>query len=227
VAKASAISSAAGCISGQWKGAETFSGMARAPSSLAFSMALSTAALSPEMTTLPLLLSLATTQTPTSEPAAAAASARARSVLGPIREAMAPSPTGTARCMAWPRSFSSLAVSARVMAPAAARAEYSPRLWPATKAARSMPMPNSFSSTRLTARLTAIRAGWAFSVRVRSVSGTFLHQGEKLLAQGVVDFLEDFAGGGEGLGEVRAHADGLAALAGENEGDAHGSPLRI
>ncbi len=38
-ARASAISSAAGCISGQWKGAETFSGMARAPSSLAFSMA--------------------------------------------------------------------------------------------------------------------------------------------------------------------------------------------
>ena len=100
LASASAISSAAGCISGQWNGAETFSGMARAPNSLAFSMALSTAALDPEITTLPLLLSLATTQTPTSEPAAAAASARARSVFGPISEAMAPSPTGTARCMA-------------------------------------------------------------------------------------------------------------------------------
>ncbi len=99
-ARAVAISSAAGCIRGQWKGAETFSGMARAPSSLAFSMARSTAALSPEMTILPALLSLATTQTPTSEPAAAAASARARSVFGPISEAMAPRPTGTARCMA-------------------------------------------------------------------------------------------------------------------------------
>ena len=72
-ARASAISSAAGCISGQWKGAETFSGIARAPSSLAFSMARSTAAFSPEMTMFPALLSLATTQTPTSEPAAAAA----------------------------------------------------------------------------------------------------------------------------------------------------------
>src|SRR5690606_38708782 len=41
-ARAAAISSAAGCISGQWNGAETFSGMARAPSSLAFSMARST-----------------------------------------------------------------------------------------------------------------------------------------------------------------------------------------
>ena len=52
-ASATAISSAAGCMSGQWKGAETFSGMARAPSSLAFSIALSTAALAPEITTLP------------------------------------------------------------------------------------------------------------------------------------------------------------------------------
>ncbi|MNI80211.1 hypothetical protein D3C73_1367260 [compost metagenome] len=99
-ARAAAISSAAGCISGQWNGAETFSGMARAPSSLAFSMARSTAALSPEMTTLPLLLSLATTQTPAAEPALAASSASARSVLGPISEAIAPLPTGTARCMA-------------------------------------------------------------------------------------------------------------------------------
>ena len=41
------------------------------------------------MTILPALLSLATTQTPTSAPAAAAASARARSVLGPISEALA------------------------------------------------------------------------------------------------------------------------------------------
>ena len=38
-------------------------------------------------------------------PAAAASSARATSLLGPISEAMAPSPTGTARCMAWPRSL--------------------------------------------------------------------------------------------------------------------------
>ena len=70
-ARAWAISSAAGCMSGQWKGAETFSGMARAPSSLALAMAASTAALSPEITTLPWLLSLATTQTPTAEPALA------------------------------------------------------------------------------------------------------------------------------------------------------------
>ena len=58
--------------------------------------------------------------------AAAAASARARSVLGPISEAMVPLPTGTARCMAWPRSFSRRAVSDRLIAPTAASAEYSP-----------------------------------------------------------------------------------------------------
>ncbi len=170
-ASASAMASAAGCIRGQWKGAETFSGIARAPSSLAASMALSTAILAPEMTTFPALLSLATTQTPTVDPAFAAASARATSVLGPIRDAIAPSPTGTARCIAWPRSFSSLAVSAKPIAPAAARAEYSPREWPATNAAFSTPIPNSFSRVRITARLTAMRAGWVFSVRVRSSIG--------------------------------------------------------
>ena len=39
---------------------------------------------------------------------------------------IAPWPTGTAFCMACPRSFNKRAVSARLNAPAAARAEYSP-----------------------------------------------------------------------------------------------------
>ena len=85
---------------------------------------------------------------------------------------MAPAPTGTARCMARPRRFSRRAASRRLRAPAAARAVYSPREWPATKAALSESLnPPSLSSTASTARLTAIRAGWAFSVRVRSASG--------------------------------------------------------
>ena len=170
-ASAAAISSAAGCISGQWNGADTFNGMARAPSALASSMARSTAAFSPEMTTLPWLLSLATTQTPTAAPAFAAASASARSVFGPISEAMAPWPTGTARCMAWPRSFSSRAVSDRLIAPAAASAEYSPSEWPATKPARVTSTPNSAFRARIAATDTAISAGWAFSVRVSWSSG--------------------------------------------------------
>ena len=46
--------------------------------------------------------------------------------------AIAPSPTGTAACMALPRMRSSRAVSASENVPAAASAEYSPSEWPAT-----------------------------------------------------------------------------------------------
>ncbi len=165
------ISSAAGAISGQWNGAETFSGMALAPSSLAFSTAMSTAAFSPEMTIWPALLSLATTTTPAAEPALQASSARARSVLAPISTAIAPTPTGTARCMAWPRSLSRRAVSLSEKVPAAAWAEYSPSEWPATYVAWAQAMPKSFSSTRAAASDTAMMAGWAFSVRVSWSSG--------------------------------------------------------
>ena len=53
-ASASAIASAAGCISAQWNGAVTGSSIARlAPLALAISIARSTAALSPEITTWP------------------------------------------------------------------------------------------------------------------------------------------------------------------------------
>ncbi len=43
------------------------------------------------------------------------------------------------------------------------------------------------------------------------------HQFRELLAEGVIDFLEHLARGGEGGGEIAAHADGLAALAREDE----------
>ena len=59
-ASASAITAAAGCISAQWKGAETGSSSARlAPRALAISTARSTAALWPETTTCAGSLSLA------------------------------------------------------------------------------------------------------------------------------------------------------------------------
>ncbi len=48
--------------------------------------------------------------------------------------------------------------------------------------------------------------------------GALEHQAGKLLLQGFVDFLEHLAGGGKGAGEVASHADGLAALAREDEG---------
>ena len=80
------------------------------PCALAISTARSTAALSPETTTWPPPLSLATWQT--SPCAASAATAAAASNSSPSSAAMAPAPTGTAFCMAWPRMRSSRAVSA-------------------------------------------------------------------------------------------------------------------
>ena len=64
--------------------------------------------------------------------AASAATASTVATSAPRMAAMAPSPAGTASCMAWPRSRSRRAASPIRSAPAAARAEYSPRLWPAT-----------------------------------------------------------------------------------------------
>ena len=44
------------------------------------------------------------------------------------------------------------------------------------------------------------------------------------MLQGFIDFLEHLPRGGEGGGEVAAHADGLAALAREDEGvNRHGA----
>ena len=85
---------------------------------------------------------------------------------------MAPSPTGTACCMAWPRRRSNRAVSARSRLPTAVSAEYSPMEWPATKAHLSpRAKPPSASRVRAVASDTAIRAGWAFSVRTSLSSG--------------------------------------------------------
>ena len=85
---------------------------------------------------------------------------------------MAPTPTGTAFCMARPRIRNSRAASAIESDCAAASAEYSPSEWPATKAAsRARFKPASASSTRMAASETAINAGWAFSVSVSVSAG--------------------------------------------------------
>ena len=85
----------------------------------------------------------------------------------PRSAAIAPCPTGTAACIACPRSFSSFAVVERSKAPAAHSAEYSPSEWPATKpAAFSSDTPPSAVSTRNTASAFAMIAGWAFSVSI-------------------------------------------------------------
>ena len=143
----------------------------RAPAALASSMARSTAALCPEITTCPGALSLAAAQiSPSTEAAFAILSTASRS--SPNIAAIAPTPGATAFCIASPRSRSRRAVSGKLSDPAAASAEYSPRLCPATKAAFSASRkPPSCSSTLSTARLKAMIAGWAFAVSVRVGSG--------------------------------------------------------
>src|SRR5581483_3370809 len=88
-ASALAIASAAGCINGQWNGADTDKGMARlTPLALAIAGTRSIALLAPESTTCPGALSLATTQT--SSPAASLATASATSMSAPIKAVIAP-----------------------------------------------------------------------------------------------------------------------------------------
>ena len=79
----------------------------------------------PEITTCPSALSLATSQAPR-PPSTSASAASTCSMLSPSTAAMAPSPTGTADCMARPRRRSRRAVSATGRAPTAASAAYSP-----------------------------------------------------------------------------------------------------
>ena len=74
----------------------------------------------------------------------------------------------------------------------------------------------------MTASDTAISAGWAFSVSVRVSFGPSNMICGELLAQRRIDLLEHVARGGVKLSaSSRAHADVLAALAGENECDGH------
>ncbi|MNY20563.1 hypothetical protein D3C86_1540490 [compost metagenome] len=130
-ASASRMASAAGAISAEWKGAETGSMMARlAPFSEAIAAAFSTAALPPEITSWPPPLSLAIWQTPRMP--ASSQIADTASCSSPMIAAIAPSPTGTAACMALPRIRRRRAVSATEKVPAAQSAEYSPSEWPAT-----------------------------------------------------------------------------------------------
>ena len=80
---------------------------------------------------------------------------------------MAPAPTGTASCMYRPRFRTSAAASRNFIAPAATRAEYSPRLCPATKSGW---IPFA-SRTRKTAVDIVSIAGWVFSVSFSFSSG--------------------------------------------------------
>ncbi len=215
------MTSAAGSISAQWKGAETESIMARrAPLPLAISIARSTADLCPETTTWPGALSLATSQT-SSAAAASAATASAAARSSPRSAAIAPTPSGTAFCMASPRMRRSRAASPIERLPAAASAEYSPSEWPATKAAcEPTEIPSRFErahggqADRHQCRLGVARARQGVLRAREDDCG-------KLLAERLVDLVENRAGRGNRVRERLSHADCLAPLAGEQECQCH------
>jgi hypothetical protein len=103
------------------------------------------------------------------------------------------------------------------MAPAAARAEYSPRRVTgdeggAIDADRRTPSPRRAGDGQADGhqgRLGVLGQG-------QVAFGTFLHLGENSFwPKASSTLLEDLAGAGEGLGEIDAHADRLAALARE------------
>ena len=73
----------------------------------------------------------------------------------------------------------------------------------------------------MTASETAIRAGWAFSVSVSVSSGPSNMSSESFWPSARVDLVEHGAGRGMGLGQLGAHADGLAALPRKDECDGH------
>ncbi len=99
--------------------------------------------------------------------------------------------------MALPRSFRRRAASSNDEGAGGREAEYSPQRMPGDELdAVFERKPFSRSSTRMTAIETAISAGWAFSVRRQRLLGTLPHDRRELLAQRLVDFLEDFTGGG-------------------------------
>src|SRR5438034_2251004 len=84
----------------------------------------------------------------------------------PIIAAIAPTPWETASCMYAPRLRTPRTASANFSEPAQTSAEYSPRLWPATKSGCK---PFS-ASTRVTATEQVRMAGWVLAVSLRSSS---------------------------------------------------------
>ena len=74
-------------------------------------------------------------------------------------------------------------------------------------------MPEALS----VATALAMIAGWAFSVSVQLLGRSFRHQPAELLAERLVDLVEDVAGGPAGFGQRLAHAHRLAPLPREDE----------
>src|SRR5580692_9482589 len=163
--RSSARCSCAGAMSAEWKGAETAKITARlAPSCEAISTARFTAAAWPEMTVCSGEFRFAAEQISPFEARLQASATTAGDKH--MMAAMAPTPAGTASCMYVPRLWTSLTASENFKLPAATRAEYSPRLWPATKSG-----VRPFSArTRWTATEQVRMAGCVLAVSLSSSS---------------------------------------------------------
>ena len=220
------MASAAGAISAEWKGAETGSISARlAPFSVQSRAASSTAAFAPEITSCPPPLSLAIWQT---EPLAASAQAASTSACSsPMIAAMAPSPDrhrrlhGVAADAQQPRR-----VGDREHAGRGKRRIFAERmagdignLVLQRKAARFQ-RPDRRHRHRHQRRL---RVGGQRQRLFRP----FPDQLRQLLAERVVDLVEHAPRLGKRVGQILAHADGLAALPRKGECDGHDCGPRL
>jgi len=131
-------------------------------------------------------------------------------------------PGGVAFCIASPRRRSRRAAVATSKAPAAVSALYSPSEWPANsedafgqhEAALRFQRPHHGERMGHQRRLV-----W-LAVRVSSSAGPSHISLDSFCDKRVVHFLEDMPGGGEGFGEVAAHADGLTAWPGKTKANA-------
>jgi hypothetical protein len=179
------------------------------------------------MTTLPILLSFATTHGPASAPFAAISSASATSTL-PISAAIAPSPTGTAACMALPRVRNNFAASVtdkrasgrerRIFAERMAGDE---RRFASAHAKLALQRTHRRQAHRHQRRL---RVGG----QRQFIGRAFEDQLRELLAQRLVDLLKHLARRAERVVKTLAHAGRLASLTGKNEGPlASGAEMRI
>ena len=139
---------------------------------------------------------------------------------------MAPTPTGTAFCMARPRVRSRRAVSEMLRLPAAASAEYSPSEWSGHEggvAAQPRSRPR-LSSTRRVANETAISAGWAFSVSCRVSAGPSQMMAVSFSPSAASTSSKTARAAGKASAKRLAHADGLGALPGKSECCRHQCP---
>ncbi len=135
----------------------------------------------------------------------------------PRMAAMAPSPGGTASCMACARKRTSGTASRNASAPEATSAEYSPRLCPASSAGT---LPPAACHARHTATAAVSITGCVLTVRSRASSGpceTSAHRSSPSTSRGLVECSPHDRMAVEAL----HHAHGLRALAGENECDLH------